>query len=237
MSNIVSVPIDCTSKLNNFHLNVKEKLGASAKFILVAYIPAVPQFPLSLNWSDIPIDCFQGAVIQGEKINDLYITTPYGLGAGAPKPLLILSSDMSLWPSTIMVAQNTIFQPMALNADDNGIIFVRLAPQTELSRLFNLALPAANANLISTIPEPAPPVYTPCIYRIYVCISVAGVLSIKRTFSSVSVNEMLNGGVPLTAGASYMFDILVSGESINLTYSVTGGIINFLQVVSVPGGA
>ena len=71
------------------------------------------------------------------------------------------------------------------------------------------------------------------VVRIYVCISIAGVLSIYRTHIGygVSITELLNEGNALVAGASYTFYVpWVLCDTINLRYSTTGGTIYKLQI-------
>lgn len=66
----------------------------------------------------------------------------------------------------------------------------------------------------------------PCTFRIYVCLSVAGVFSVRRTFGGTTVEENLNDGTALTANAAYIFDILVDvGENINFRTSVGATIL------------
>lgn len=70
------------------------------------------------------------------------------------------------------------------------------------------------------------PSYAPCGWRIYVCLSVAGILSVRRTFGGVTVAENLNAGTALTANAAYIFDISVDvDETINFRTSVGATIL------------
>ena len=102
--------------------------------------------------------------------------------------------------------------------------------------LFNNALPAANSNLLSGTTTPAtasfqPQNADPSLLRIYVCMSIAGILSVTRTVGATTVNETLNSGNALIAGAAYMFSIAAkAGEAINLQYSTTSGTIYKLQI-------
>lgn len=60
----------------------------------------------------------------------------------------------------------------------------------------------------------------PGMLRIYICLSIAGVVSIRRTSGGATVSEQLNGGVALTAGAAYTFYIpWIQGEKIDLICS------------------
>ena len=93
---------------------------------------------------------------------------------------------------------------------------------------FNAALPAANADLLAADIKPS---NDPGIFRIYVCIAVAGVLYFDRTVGAATVAEALNSGVALVAGAGYMFTVPTrAGEAYNLHYSATGANISKLQI-------
>lgn len=94
--------------------------------------------------------------------------------------------------------------------------------------LFNMALPAAEANWFGS---DIVPTNVPSYLRIYACVSVAGILRVVRTVGGVTVTEDLNSGNTLAAGASHLFDIpWRSGDSVNLRYSVTGGTIYRLVI-------
>ncbi|MEM2946296.1 MAG: hypothetical protein QXI87_08125 [Thermoproteota archaeon] len=98
--------------------------------------------------------------------------------------------------------------------------------------IFNTAV-MANTNFF---PSNLSPTYVPCIFRIYACFSVGGVLTVRRTKAYVTVSEQLNSGSALTLDAAYMFDILVdSGETINLQYSVNAT-IRKLSVIEMSAG-
>lgn len=76
------------------------------------------------------------------------------------------------------------------------------------------------------------PKKSPCIFRIYVCLSVAGIFSVQRYDPSRTIAvENMNQGVALTANAGYMFDVLVDqGEGIDFQTTV-GATILKLSVV------
>lgn len=94
--------------------------------------------------------------------------------------------------------------------------------------IFNTALPAADTDILTTAITPS---CDPGILRVYVCLSIAGVFYVTRTVGAASVNELLNSGVALTAGAAYAFSVAwIAGESINFKCTTTGGVINKLQV-------
>lgn len=104
----------------------------------------------------------------------------------------------------------------------NGALVVNKAS------IFNTALPAAEGNWLASAITPA---FSPGYLRVYVCVSVEGVLRIARTVGAVTLTENLNSGAVLLAGAAYMFTApWRKGEAINIRYSVTGGTINKLQI-------
>jgi len=88
--------------------------------------------------------------------------------------------------------------------------------------IFNTAI-GANTNFFA---PNLVPTNTPTLFRIYVCLSVAGVFNIQRRLGAVTQTENLNAGIALNANAAYMFDILVdAGETINLQTTVAATII------------
>ncbi len=97
--------------------------------------------------------------------------------------------------------------------------------------VFNTALPAAEADLLAADISPT---NSPSYMRVYICVSVSGVLRVERVQSTVEVTENLNGGVALSAGAAYMFDVpWRSGDTVNLVYSVTSGTIYNLDICEI----
>jgi len=106
---------------------------------------------------------------------------------------------------------------------------------------FNVAAPLGKANIFNTpiaanhdfLDDDLTPTNTPTLFRIYVCLSVAGVFSVQRRKGTppATVVENLNAGNPILANAAYMFDILVdSGESINFQTTVAAQILKFSVV-------
>jgi hypothetical protein len=88
---------------------------------------------------------------------------------------------------------------------------------TNKASLFNFNLPADGVGIIA---NPILALLDPGLLRIYICPSIAGVLSVLRTFRAVTVTELLNSGNALVAGAGYEFEVpWKTGESINLVYS------------------
>jgi hypothetical protein len=56
--------------------------------------------------------------------------------------------------------------------------------------------------------------------RIYISVTIAGVLSVERTYQGVTVTEKLNSGVALVPDAGYLFNLpVVAGETIDLVLS------------------
>lgn len=83
-----------------------------------------------------------------------------------------------------------------------------------------------------TLQTPLKPKKAPCIFRVYVCLSVAGILSVQRYAPDKTIAvENMNQGVALTASAGYMFDVLVDqGEGIDFKTTVAATILK-LSVV------
>jgi hypothetical protein len=89
----------------------------------------------------------------------------------------------------------------------------------------NIVAPTSGTQTLVT------PTNSPCIFRIYICLTVSGVFSVIRSGTGTSTTEALNQGVALTAGAAYMFDILVeAGEKVDFQTSVTGVISKLLVI-------
>lgn len=99
--------------------------------------------------------------------------------------------------------------------------------------IFNKAV-TANVNFLGTVAgNKLKALNAPCIFRIYIALSVSGVFSVQRTSptSSTAVVENMNQGVALTANAGYMFDILVDeGDSIDFQTTVSATLLK-LSVV------
>lgn len=203
----VAIDIDCSSVLQNQKLDLVAKLGVHAKSVTVVTIPS--GVALSLNWLGTPIPVQQGAIIEEESLTELYLTT-------------VGTSSSKLW---LVAADSRTFFPFYFTA--------RLTGPIQQGLIFNTGLPAAGNNLFASDLLPSSP---PAIFRVYVSVAVAGVLSVKRTRSAATVTEQLNSGNVLGVNCAYVFDILVaSGDSINLAYSVTGGNILCLQVQEISG--
>jgi hypothetical protein len=109
---------------------------------------------------------------------------------------------------------------------------VKLIPIAKAA-LFNTALPAAEADWLASAITPT---NSPSYLRIYVCVSVSGVLRIARTIGATTLTEDLNSGGALAADAAYMFTVpWRTGDSINLRYSVTAGTIKILRIEEIGG--
>jgi hypothetical protein len=97
---------------------------------------------------------------------------------------------------------------------------------------------AANTNFIETAGTAGlvnlKPDKTPCLFRIYIALSVSGIFSIIRQIQGspiTTVQENMNQGVALTAAAGYMFDILVDdGERIDFQTTVAATILKMSVV-------
>ena len=117
-----------------------------------------------------------------------------------------------------------------------GIDYSKIANERTLAKLipiakaaiFDAALPVAEANWLEVDITPS---NSPSYLRIYVCVSVAGILRVARTVGGVTLTEDLNSGGALAADAAYMFTVpWRTGDSINIRYSVTTGTIKRLLV-------
>lgn len=103
----------------------------------------------------------------------------------------------------------------------------------EKAREFNTVLPAANNNLLGS---DITPTNSPSYIRIYVVMSVSGVLNVMRTVSAVTITEQLNNGIALVADAAYMFAVpWRNGDSINIQYTATGGNTLILDIIEAQG--
>ena len=102
------------------------------------------------------------------------------------------------------------------------------------AKLFNAALPAAEANLLA---DDIVPTSSPSYLQIYICAATGGVFRVARTSGGTTVTENLNGGVALLADAAYLFTVpWRAGDSINFRYSATGEKIKSLIVDEVALG-
>ena len=101
------------------------------------------------------------------------------------------------------------------------------------ARVFNTALPAANTDILGT---DITPTNSPSYIRIYVVVTVAGVLNVMRDVGGTIVTEKLNSGAALTANAAYMFAVpWRTGDSINIQYTATGGNILIIDIIEAQG--
>lgn len=96
---------------------------------------------------------------------------------------------------------------------------------------FNTSV-TANTNIFTASLAPT---YSIALFRFYVSMNTAGILSVRRTYAGTTVGENLNGGNTLMSNAAYAFDIIVeSGETINLRYDTAATILK-LAVVEIGG--
>jgi len=109
---------------------------------------------------------------------------------------------------------------------------VKIIPVAK-ARVFNTALPAAEASLLGAdISATNSPTY----FRVYAAFSVSGILRVARTVGGVTVVENLYASNPLTANSGYMFTIPVrSGDTVNFRYSVTAGTTLTFDVNEISG--
>ncbi len=100
--------------------------------------------------------------------------------------------------------------------------------------VFNTALPAAEANWLAS---DIVPTNSPSLLRIYICVSVAGIIRIARTQGVTLLTEDINRGATLVANSAYIFDVLWSRlDRLNVRYSVSGGVIRRLIINEMGGG-
>jgi hypothetical protein len=100
----------------------------------------------------------------------------------------------------------------------------------EKANLQNQALPAINTNWLTT---DITPTNYPTTFMIEVAVSVAGNFNatVTRSGNTQVVTFNIVSGPVLIAGGIYIFDLLVhNGDSVNFTYSATGGTIQLLRV-------
>ncbi len=98
--------------------------------------------------------------------------------------------------------------------------------------LFNAAILAATDILAAEINTT---MTYPVIWRIYCSFTTSGVVTLFRRVGANTQTDTLNANVALTAGAGYMFDVMVEdGEEIQFQYSVAG-VINTFKVVEIKG--
>ena len=101
------------------------------------------------------------------------------------------------------------------------------------ARVFNTALPAANADLVGADISPTT---SPSLLLVYVAVSVIGKFYVRRTSGGNAVSEYLNSGIVLSDGCAYMFTVpWRTGDTINFRYSVTTGTLLCLDVLEVVG--
>lgn len=97
--------------------------------------------------------------------------------------------------------------------------------------IFNTALPAAEANLLS---QDITPTSSPSFLRIYAVFNKAGIMRVARTIGVTTITENLNDSISLKADAAYLFTIEWRyGDSINFRYSVTTGTIKILRAIEI----
>lgn len=97
--------------------------------------------------------------------------------------------------------------------------------------MHNSAQPAANTDIM---PVDSSTHELASMFVLEIAMSNAGTLSAVITNGGNTQSVTLNGGVALTAGALYIFKILVdSDDDINFQYSVTTGTVQILRLQEV----
>lgn len=145
-------------------------------------------------------------------------------------------------------ANYTEFQPGKFAIDVNQILPINITNISgqclcvsdssliakEIVTVQNFPQVAANTNIFFSDLNP---IITPVDFRVQIIMSNSGVFSVVITNGGNSQVGSLNGGVALTAGALYIFDILINkGDTINFRYSNTGGNIQVLRVQELDAG-
>jgi len=121
---------------------------------------------------------------------------------------------------------------VALSTRATEATLAKLIPIAKAA-VYNTALPAAEANWLGS---DITPTNSPSYIRVYVCVSVAGILRVARTIGGTTLTEDLNGGSNLTANAAYMFTVpWRTGDGVNIRYSVTTGTIKRLLIDEIGG--
>lgn len=111
---------------------------------------------------------------------------------------------------------------VTVQTDNAGLAKDATLKPASAGDIFNTAV-LANTNFFGAN---LAPVTTPTTFRIYVVLSVSGVLSVIRKNGAPTVAEQMNAGNALAANAAYVFDIPVSaGDTINLQTSVGATIL------------
>lgn len=202
------INLDVSRPHVNEQVDIVAKLGQPCESITVVSIPS--GVTLSLNWGDSPVPVIAGAIII-DRIPKLWYSS---LGTSAD-PVKILVSDSRFFYSNIVA-----FTPV---------------PDIEKGLIQNQASPGQNMPWFANDLLPS---YPPAVFRIYACIDTAGKLRVER-YNPLggAVGELLNGGNDLTAGAAYIFDVLVSSQdTINLSHSASSATILFCQILELRGG-
>lgn len=131
---------------------------------------------------------------------------------------------------------NLPFRVMEYETEPGGGIIGSAFQPIEKAVIHNIALPGIGVNFLAT---DITPTNSPSAFLISVGISIVGNLSVVYTRVLNAQSLILNpiAGPALVAGGFYLFEITVhSGDSINFTYSTTGGTIQILRVMEVDAG-
>jgi hypothetical protein len=91
-----------------------------------------------------------------------------------------------------------------------------------------MTLPAANSDFLTSAVVPTNP---PALMLIEVAISVTGILSATIINGGNTQTVFFNSGTALVANSLYIFGLILhSGDTMNIRYSVTGGVIQVLRI-------
>jgi len=96
------------------------------------------------------------------------------------------------------------------------------------STVQDMTLPAANSDFLTSAVVPTNP---PALMLIEVAISVTGILSATIINGGNTQTVFFNSGTALVANSLYIFGLILhSGDTMNIRYSVTGGVIQVLRI-------
>lgn len=94
--------------------------------------------------------------------------------------------------------------------------------------LQNTNLPVANSNFLITDIVPTNP---PSLMLVEAAISITGILSATIMNGGNTQTVFFNSGTALVANSLYIFGVILhSGDTMNIRYSVTGGVIQVLRI-------
>lgn len=200
----VQIDIALSTILSDSRIDIEARLGQPAKSFTLTRVPAGVN--IYINWLGTWVRAIQGAYVGGLDLKDICVSTD------------VISSDFfSLIVSTEELSSG------------EGAVIQQTSFPNEVGYIFNQDLPDIGDGLFAinlTGNDLA------SVWSVFICMAVEGQLIVQRTNGGVTVEEYLNGGNSLAAGLSYAFDVaFMIGDSINFSYSATGGKILSLCIL------